>query len=148
MFVTNSYGVMLKPAYQNTLGYKLYEGFKWLNKDDRLKPVAMLMLSFIVMDMLKGTGFAALGLDDSGTLSETDFDDDGSALVSNIKKGITLVQVIGSIIAGCGIVFTFLQYRNEDQPKRAQELAVRGFVALFMINIVVSIINFGFGAFE
>lgn len=148
MFGTNSYGIMLKPAHQNTLGYKLYEGFNWLNKDNRLKPVAMFMLSFIIMDMLKNTGFAALGLDDSGGLNETDFDDDGSAFVTNIKKAITLVQVLGSIIAGCGIVFTFLQYRNEDQPKRAQELAVRGFVALFVINIVVSIINFGFGAFE
>lgn len=147
MFMCNT-GETLKPAYQQTLSYKLYEGFLWLNKDNRLKPVATFVFMLFVMEVLKGTGLAAFGLSDDGSLDETKFDDDGTAFVSNIRKAVTLVQVLGSIVAGAGIVFTFLQYRNEEQPQRAQALAVRGFVALFVINIVVSIINFGFGAFD
>lgn len=141
------YGKMLKPAFQQTVSFKLFEAFNKLNKDNRLQPVAVFVLMFLAMDLMKSAGFAAVGIDSSGNITEATFDDDAEPFMVNIRKAITLVQVLGSIIAGAGIVFTFLQYRNEEQPQRAQQLAVRGFVALFVINIVVTIINFGFGAF-
>ena len=142
------YGKMLKPAFQQTVSFKLFEAFNKLNKDNRLQPVAVFVLMFLAMDLMRSSGFAAIGIDSSGNITEATFDDDAEPFMANIRKAITLVQVLGSIIAGAGIVFTFLQYRNEEQPQRAQQLAVRGFVALFVINIVVTIINFGFGAFD
>ena len=141
------YGKMLKPAFQQTVSFKLFEAFNKLNKDNRLQPVAVFVLMFLAMDLMRSSGFA-VGIDSSGNITEATFDDDAEPFMANIRKAITLVQVLGSIIAGAGIVFTFLQYRNEEQPQRAQQLAVRGFVALFVINIVVTILNFGFGAFD
>ena len=152
MFNSYGNGEMLKPRFQQTVSFRVYEAFKSLNKDNRLQPVAVFMLMFMAMEMLKGVGFAASGIQGidftSGSIKEADLDGDTSTLMTNIRRGISLVQVIGSVIAGAGIVFTFLQYRNEEQPQRAQQLAVRGFVSLFIINIVITIINFSLGAFE
>lgn len=142
-------GKELKPHYQRTMGFKAYEVYQWLNKDGRLVPVALFFLTVAALDVMSKSCFAAgWGLNDDGTLEEADFSGGGKAFVSNLKMGMTLIQVLGSLAAGAGIVFRYLRYQNEESPERAQQFAVRGFMALFVINIVMTIIRFSTSAFN
>lgn len=140
-------GEMLRPAWQHGLSYELYSLYIRLDKDGRLQPVLCFLFTFAALELLKGTaGAAGWGLGDDGSLDEATLDDDGSAFVKNLRRGITLIQVLGTVAACVWIAANMLRYMREEQPQRAQELLIKSAVGLASINGMLFFVNFMMGA--
>lgn len=142
---------MLRPAYKQTLGWKIYEIYDSPLTQQLIGMFVFMFAINVLTNVLMGEpAMAAIGkMDDDGKLTETTFTDTNTKnFKTNVGKTFTVVRVVGSVIVACGLVMTAIRYRAEDQAQRAQELLIRGAVALLVINILPSIISFVQGAFD
>lgn len=136
-----------------TAGYRIYEGYNKIFGD--MGPVSLFMMMAAVLaaaDLLSGTAFAAtgggLGMDMQGNIEATDFTQASTKeFAQNLGLSFTAVRVVGTVIIAAGLVATAIRYRSEDQAQRAQELLIRGGLALLIVNILPTIIRFVAGAF-
>lgn len=146
---------MLKPAYQNTVSWKIYEVFK--------SPVTQQIIGMLLMAIIINAVAAQMGIAGTSNTKKTDWGasatksgqfgptdwTEGSVtgFMQNLGLTFTAARIIGSVIVACGLVMTAIRYRAEDQAQRAQELLVRGGAALLIINILPTVLRFVSGGF-
>lgn len=144
-------GNILKHPYQKTLGYKIYDGYLKFTGGNWVSALifALILLNITTDSALEaGTKGGGLGMDASGNLKGADFTQSSTQeFADNLGLSFTAVRVVGTVIIASGLVMTAIRYRTEDQAQRAQELLIRGALALLIINILPTIISFVAGAF-
>jgi len=141
-------GNMLKVPYQQTAGYRIYEAWSKIAGN---KPLMSFLFMFAFMTMLQDVLFAAseIGMDAQGNIRPTDFTKtETKDFAKNLGLSFTAIRVVGTVIIAGGLVMTAIRYRAEEQAQRAQELLIRGGLALLIVNILPTIISFVAGAFE
>lgn len=143
--------MMLKHPYQETLGYRIYDGYMKFTGGNF---IAAFLLMTVAVSLIADPACAApaqnqsLGMDMDGRLEPTDFTQASTKeFAQNLGLSFTAVRVVGTVIIAGGLVATAIRYRSEDQAQRAQELLIRGALALFIVNILPTIIRFVTGAF-
>ena len=143
--------MMLKHPYQETLGYRIYDGYMKFTGGNF---IAAFLLMTVAVSLIADPACAApgqnqsVGMDMDGKLEPTDFTQASTKeFAQNLGLSFTAVRVIGTVIIAGGLVMTAIRYRSEDQAQRAQELLIRGALALFIVNILPTIIRFVTGAF-
>ena len=143
--------MMLKHPYQETLGYRIYHGYMKFTGGNF---IAAFLLMTVAVSLIADPACAApgqnqsVGMDMDGKLEPTDFTQASTKeFAQNLGLSFTAVRVVGTVIIAGGLVMTAIRYRSEDQAQRAQELLIRGALALFIVNILPTIIRFVTGAF-
>ena len=143
--------MMLRHPYQETPGYKIYEGYMKFTGGNF---IGAFLLVAVALSLIADPACAApgqnqnMGMDMSGNLEPTDFTQASTKeFAQNLGLSFTAVRVVGTVIIAGGLVMTAIRYRSEDQAQRAQELLIRGALALFIVNILPTIIRFVTGAF-
>lgn len=143
--------MMLKHPYQQTIGYRIYEGYMRFTGGNW---IGAFLFMTVAASLIAGPAFAApgqdqsMGMDMDGNLEVTDFTEGSTKeFAQNLGLSFTAVRVVGTVIIAGGLVMTAIRYRSEDQAQRAQELLIRGALALFIVNILPTIIRFVTGAF-
>ena len=142
--------MMLKHPYQETLGYRIYDGYMKFTGGNFIAAFLLMAvaLSLIADPACAATGNQSMGMDMDGRLVPTDFTQASTKeFAQNLGLSFTAVRVVGTVIIAGGLVMTAIRYRSEDQAQRAQELLIRGALALFIVNILPTIIRFVTGAF-